>query len=95
MRQPMDEAFLLRAKRLLDERRSNLDHGALVEKVSALAARTPTARAAALVNQQGGDGDELGRVSSLLLGDEEWRTARQSQGGCFNRAVVKRRVNTL
>ena len=91
----MDEAFLLRARRLLDERRTPLDHLTLLENISAQAANSPTARASIAVNQVAAVGDPAERVAALILAGEGWQMAVRQQGGCFNRAVPVRRVNTV
>lgn len=91
----MDESFLLRARRLLDERSAKLDHRTLVAKISSQAAETPTARASAAVNRDGANDDGNARLASLVLGEGDWRAAVRRQGGCFNRAAAKQRVNIL
>jgi hypothetical protein len=90
----MDEAFLLRARRLLDERRIPLDHGSLVDQISARQSETPTARAAAAVKESAATGDEDERVIALLLTERDWQTALRRQRGCFNRAAARRSLNS-
>ena len=91
----MDQAFLMRARRLLDERRTTLDHAALLSHIISQAAATPTFQASVAINQIRANDDEGERVCALILGTSEWRSAARRQGGCFNRAAAKQRVNIL
>jgi hypothetical protein len=89
----MDEAFLLRARRMLDDRRVALDHDRLVRQISALQSETPTARAAAAVNEAAATDDEEERIVAMLLTEGDWRSAVRRQRGCFNRAAARRSFN--
>ena len=88
----MDEAFFLRAKRLLEQRApAPLDHRRLVDEIVARQAASPTARAC--INPRSGV-DPTQAIAALILADVNWRPAAQALRGCFNRAVAVRRVNT-
>lgn len=90
----MDEAFLIRARRMLGQpRRLRLDHETLVAQIFARQAATPTARIAAGVNDSAPVG-ETDSAATLIKGGDGWRGARAAQDGCFNRAVAARRLNT-
>ena len=91
----MDQSFLLRAKRLLEQRPAErIDHEALVKAIAADRAASPTV--AALARPGAAPRNETGTrsVAALLLGEPDWRRAAEQQGGCFNRAVAARRLNT-
>ncbi|HEY0116025.1 MAG TPA: hypothetical protein VGB54_09920 [Allosphingosinicella sp.] len=90
----MDQAFFLRAKRLLEQRHPpRLDHRGLVDMLAAQLEASPTARAArrfpAAVLP-----DQPQAIAALILAEEGWQRAVESQAGCFNRAAAVRRVNT-
>jgi hypothetical protein len=91
----VDEAFFMRAKRLLGERQPlRLDHDDLVSQVKARQAETPTARFSekpVAVPRQAACGTDM--LATLLLCQTGWRGAVQIQHGCFNRAAAKRPVN--
>lgn len=89
----MDEAFFLRARRLLGERQpARLDHRSFLAEVAARQAETPTARASARMAGQPPPG-ATPPIAALIRGDSEWRQAVQIQGGCFSRAAARRAVN--
>ncbi len=90
----MDEAFLIRARRMLGAlQRLRLDHESFVAKISERQIATPTARMASDVKKapQVGEADS---AATLLGGADGWRGARAAQDGCFNRAVAARPLNT-
>ena len=90
----MDEAFFMRAQRLLGERRPlRIGHDDLVARVTALQADSPTARVAAAIRAAPADADGHQPLSVLLLGEHGWRGCVPIQEGCFSRAAAKRRVN--
>lgn len=90
----MDEAFLIRARRMLGQpKRLRLDHAMLVAQIFERQAATPTARIAASVKKEAPVG-ETDSAATLLKGGDGWRGARAAQDGCFNRAVTARRLNT-
>ncbi len=91
----MDQSFLLRARRMLEERRATVDHGTLVKTILDRQSASPTARAAAIVNEAVANGEDEECVIALLLGEANWRAAARRQGGCFNRAATKRHLNSL
>jgi hypothetical protein len=89
----MDQAFFLRAKQLLDQRRpARLDHRMLVAAVVARQAASPSARAAARTGDRESQA-AADTLVALLLARPEWRPAATIQRGCFNRAVAARAVN--
>jgi hypothetical protein len=91
----MDESFFLRAQRLLGERRApTLDHQALCSRVMARQAETPTAQASAEAASMPTPAGETETLIMLVLNAPGWRGAAHKQGGCFNRAAAKRRLNT-
>lgn len=90
----MDEAFLIRARRMLGApKRLLLDHEMLVAQISERQLTTPTARLASGV-KKGAPVDEIDSAAALIKGNDGWRGARAAQDGCFNRAVAARRLNT-
>lgn len=91
----MDEAFLIRARRMLGApNRLRLDHDSLVTQIYERQSATPTARIATGV-KNGPAVDESDSAATLISGTDGWRGARAAQDGCFNRAVAARRRNTL
>ena len=88
----MDQAFLLRARRMLAQRApAGLDHLQLVAVVSARQAATPTARAqlrCGTVATRAADA-----LPALVLAEGGWAGASVQLSGCFNRAVAVRSVN--
>ena len=91
----MDEAFFLRARRLLGDRpRARLDHDTFIAQVAARQGGTPTARFGARTPVHAVVQGETASVTVLLLAEEGWRRAIEVQRGCFNRAGVRRRINT-
>ena len=90
----MDEAFFLRAKRLLDQSApAKIDHHAFLAEINARQAETPTARASGEALRHQGEPGLTSPVATLILGDAEWARAVRIQGGCFSRAVARRAVN--
>lgn len=91
----MDEAFLIRAWRLLgDSRRPRLSHESLIAQISDRQASSPTARLASGFVNDMPRSNEPDSAVTLVTGGEGWRGARAAQDGCFNRAVAARRLNT-
>jgi hypothetical protein len=89
----MDQAFFLRAKKLLEQRQpARLTHEAFVQAVNQRQGETPTALAASRCTMEPAGEPEA--LVTLLSGAENWRAAAQIQRGCFSRAVAARRVNT-
>ena len=90
----MDQAFFLRAQRLLEERRpARLDHGALLAAVTARQGACPTARAAAAPPSAAPGATEAEALVSLLLARPAKGSAAPAAPNCFNRAVAARAVN--
>jgi len=90
----MDEAFLIRARRMLGApKRLPLDHESFVAKIFERQAATPTARLATGVKDSAPVG-ETDSAATLIKGADGWRGARAAQDGCFNRAVAARPLNT-
>ena len=91
----MDQAFFLRAKRILDQRQpARLEHDMLVTMLNAQRAACPTVAALRRGSDKAVAEGESGALTALILADDGWRNAVSLQGGCFNRAVSARRVNT-
>ena len=92
----MDQAFFLRAKRLLEQRQpARVDHSMLISALESRQAASPTAAAASRCPAAAApaqDGQQA--ITALILAEESWPEAAQAQAGCFNRAVAARRVNT-
>lgn len=89
----MDEAFFLRARRMLGQAaRQPLAHAMLVASVCARQAATPTAQLACVARTAAAT-SAAGATAVLLGGQDGWRQARAAQAGCFNRAVAARRRN--
>lgn len=90
----MDEAFLIRARRMLGQpSRLRLDHDSFVAQISERQISTPTARIASGV-KKGQPVGEADSAATLIGGADGWRGARAARDGCFNRAVAARRLNT-
>jgi hypothetical protein len=89
----VDQAFFIRAKRLLD-RRPAVSHQALLAQLAQERAACPTVQACiepTPAPEHDGDQEAL---AALLLGEPGWRVAARIQRGCFNRAAAARPVNT-
>ena len=89
----MDQAFLLRAQRLLDQRPSaQLRY----DEFSALAVvrqeSTPTARANGRCAAELKTQSSPAALAALLLGEPGWNEAAAGQC-CFSRAIATRRIN--
>ena len=89
----MDQAFFLRAKRLLERRPCTPTYEALLDHVAAQRAGCPTVRACAEAPAAPNPQDPSDPLTALILGEAEWRVAGRIQRGCFNRAATARRVN--
>ena len=90
----MDQAFLLRAQRLLGDRKpAAIDHSRLLAIVAQRQAASPTALAQARCRDGGCVAAGPGALAALLLGEEGWREASHAQAGCFNRAIATRPLN--
>ena len=86
----MDESFQLRAHRLLDgSQPARLDFPMLTAALSAQASASAAARAQARA------APPAEPIGEIVLAGSGWREAVSAQRGCFNRAEVKRRRNTL
>jgi hypothetical protein len=89
----MDETFQLRARRLLGKREpAPLDFALLTASLAAQAAASEAARAQARAAPPAVPAEPIGEI---VLAGSAWREAVCAQRGCFNRAEVKRRRNTL
>lgn len=91
----MDQAFFVRAKRLLEQREpARLDHVMLVAAVKAQQAASATASAAARRGAaRAWAGGDQQAITALILAEQGWPEACESQRGCFSRAVAAHRVN--
>ena len=90
----MDQAFFLRARRLLDRQPAPLGLPALLDRLAAQRAASPTVIASAQAPAVLHGETQTEALCVLILGKPGWRAARQVQHGCFNRAVAAHRVNT-
>jgi hypothetical protein len=90
----MDQAFFLRARRLLDRQPAPPTLPALLEQVAAQRAASPTVTACAQAPAILDTNNQADALAILILGRPGWRVARQIQHGCFNRAAAAHRVNT-
>ena len=82
----MDQAFFLRAERILArELVPAIDHGVLVAALAAHQAASPTARAAASRSGLAYWERPNEALAELLAGGPAWREARQAQRGSFHR----------
>lgn len=91
----MDEAFLIRAKRLLGQRApARLDHDSLAAAVTARQAETPAAQAAARAAEPAAAGLEVARdsLADLLAAGRAGPAPGRGRRGCFNRAVATRSI---
>jgi hypothetical protein len=89
----VDQAFFLRAKRLL-ERRPALSHHELLARLADDRAASPTVQASTQSAPALHDGGDPEALAALLLAEPGWRIAARIQRGCFNRASAIRLVNT-
>jgi hypothetical protein len=89
----MDEAFPMRAGRLLKQRvASPLGHEQLLATVTKQQRATPTARAQAQL-PPALDPEQQAPLTTLLLGSLGWRDAGRRLSGCFSRPAPERRIN--
>lgn len=89
----MDQAFLLRAQRLLEQRPSVHPHYAeLAALAVARQVSTPTARAHGRCASGLKSQSSSAALAALLLGEEGWSEAAAGQS-CFSRAMAIRRIN--
>lgn len=89
----MDEAFFLRARRMLKPApRTCPDHASFAALTVARQDSSPTAQANRRCAAAEGASDTAA-LASLLLAEPAWPEAAAGQAGCFNRAVAVRRVN--
>ncbi len=89
----MDQAFLLRAQRLLDQRPAA--HPLYSELAALAVARqdsTPTAQAHGRCATQFKSQSSPTALAALLLGEDGWTEAAAGQS-CFSRAIATRRIN--
>ena len=91
----MDQAFFLRAKRLLDRQPEAPTHQALLARLADQRAASPTAQASAQPLPTADAGDDHDALAALLLAEPNWRIAARIRRGCFNRAAAARPVNTV
>ena len=92
----MDQAFLMRAMRLLDRRpAAPLEHGSFVEAVIARQQETPTAQAAGRCRSPAARPERGDGLAALVLAEEGWRETAACRSGCFSRPVAARRGNIL
>lgn len=90
----MDQAFLLRAQRLLNESRpARLDLSLLTAAVAAQQAASPAARAQARAANGGRSRAGEDGLVELLLAGPDWRRAAAGRGGRFSRTGSGRRGN--
>jgi len=90
----MDQAFLMRARRLLEQKQpARLDHAALIARIAALQAATPAARSAGTARAAERPVDDPEALIALLFAEPGWDDLGERRAGCFNRAVAKRGVN--
>jgi aminoglycoside phosphotransferase (APT) family kinase protein len=90
----MDQAFLLRAKRMLDQRPSA--HLLYTEFAALAVARqetTPTAQAHGRCEKAPPEPADSAALATLLLGEPGWSNAVAGQSCCFSRAIAIRRIN--
>ncbi len=90
----MDQAFFLRAKRLLEQRPA-LSHQALLAHLAEQRAACPTVQACAEPLPDLREEGDLDALAVLLLAEPGWRVAARIRRGCFNRAAAARPVNTV
>jgi hypothetical protein len=89
----MDQAFLLRAQRLLDQRPSvHPDYAELAALTVARQGLTPTAQAHGRCTTHLKSESSPTALAALLLGEEGWSEAAAGQS-CFSRAMAIRRIN--
>ena len=89
----MDQAFLLRAQRLLDQRPSaHPDYAEFAARAVARQGSTPTAQAHGRCASQLKNESSPGTLAALLLGEKGWSEAAAGQS-CFSRAIAIRRIN--
>ena len=89
----MDQAFLLRAQRLLDRRPSaHPDYAELAALAVARQGSTPTAQAHGRCTSHLKTGSSPAALAALLLGEDGWSEAAAGQS-CFSRAIATRRIN--
>lgn len=89
----MDQAFFIRAKRML-ERRPAVSHQALLAQLADERAASPTVQASAEAVPALPEHADQEALAALLLAEPGWRVAARIQRGCFNRAAATRPVNT-
>jgi hypothetical protein len=89
----MDEAFLMRAGRLLKQRAAApLQHEQLLATVTKQQRATPTARAQAQLPPPIEPAQQA-PLTALLLASAGWRDAGRRLSGCFSRPAPERRLN--
>jgi hypothetical protein len=91
----MDQAFFLRAKRLLDRQKVAPTHQALLAHLADQRAACPTVQACGAPLPVAEGASEADALTALILAEPGWRIAARIQRGCFNRAAAARPVNTV
>ena len=93
MAQAMDQAFLLRAKRMLEQRPAAHPHYADLAAIAVSRQdSTPTAQAYGRCTSELKSQSSPGALAALLLGEPGWPEAAAGQS-CFSRAMAIRRIN--
>jgi hypothetical protein len=91
----MDQAFLLRARRLLEQRPlAPFSHRELLAAVASQQEARPTALMAARCHGRPANGETEALATLLLAESGDVPERADSLCACFSRAVAARRVNT-
>jgi len=89
----MDQAFFLRAQRMLEQRPSAHPHYADLAAIAVSRQdSTPTARAHGRCTKELKSQSSPTTLAALLLGEPGWPEAAAGQS-CFSRAMAIRRIN--
>ena len=92
----MDQAFLMRAKRLLQQQPApRPSHQLLIKAIADQREVAPTCAAAARCEADAPVTAGANGLATLILGEAGWRESGARRDGCFSRAVAARRGNTL
>jgi hypothetical protein len=92
----MDESFQFRARRIRDESQpAELDFSMLSAALIAQQSATPAARAQARFDNGAAPRPEADVLIETVLACPSRPPDASARMGCFNRAEVKRRLNTL
>jgi hypothetical protein len=91
----MDQAFLLRARKLLEQRPlTPFSHRELLAAVASQQEARPTALMAARCQSRPANGETEALAALLLAEAADVPKSADSLCACFSRAVAARRVNT-